>query len=59
MPKDAFRPQFSLSRIEGSLGDPIPGFIDDLEVIHDVEMTFPKFSEGKVCSFSHLEALLK
>jgi hypothetical protein len=36
------RPQFSPSRIEGSLGDPIPRFIDDLEAVYDVEMIFPK-----------------
>jgi hypothetical protein len=58
-PLNAIRPQFSPSRIEDSLGDPIPGFIDDLEAVYDVEMIFPKLSEGKVCSFSHLAASLK
>ena len=42
MSKNAIGPQFSPSRIEGSLGDPIPGFIDDLGAVHGVEMIFPK-----------------
>ena len=59
MSKNTVRPQFSLSRVESSLGDSIPGFINDLEVVHDVEVIFPKLSESKVCSFGHLIASLK
>ena len=59
MSKNAIGPQFSPSKIKGSLGDPIPGFINDLEAVHDVQMIFPKPSVGKVCFFGHLEALLK
>ena len=57
--RNAVRPQFSPSRSKGSLGDSIPGFIDDLEAVHDMEMIFPELSEGKICSFCHFEASLK
>lgn len=59
MSKNTNKPQFSRSRIEGSVGDPIPGFIDNLEAIHDMEMTFPKLPKGKICFFGHLKAALK
>ena len=59
MSKNVMRPQCSPSRIEGSLGDPIPCFVNDLEAVHDVEMVFPKLLESKVGSFGHLKASLK
>ena len=59
MSKNTIRPQFSPSKMEGSLGDHIQGLIDDLKAVHNVEMIFPKLSEGRVSSFSHLKASLK
>lgn len=51
--------QFSQSRIEGSFGDYIPGFINDHEAAHNVEIVIPKLSEGKVCFFNHFRASVK